>query len=297
MLIDHIEIATSGRLCRIARLRHEWCEFVDDPRAMVRKLQAQKIPADIFTFVNDVYDPPGPAEYYREISGASVLTISSYKEWWEALNFKVRNKVRKAEKSGVTVRAVELDDEFAKGIERIYAESPVRQGRKFVHYGKKAAAIKEEISSFLKDSCFIGAYYQGELIGFAKLFTRGDVVRTVHIIAKLSERDKPVMDLLIAKSVEICEQKKITHLQYGSWATGGLGAFRAKHGFQRVDVPRYFVPLNSKGALALKMKLHRPLREKLPEAWVDRILAWRRDWYAWKYERSAKAAKPDAGSA
>ena len=136
------------------------------------------------------------------------------------------------------------------------------------HYGKKAPAIKAELTSFMDRCYLVGAYFNGELIGFMKLFQGENILRTVHIIGKLSYRDKCVMDALIAKAVEVCNQKGVQHLQYGSWTDGGVGTFRIKHGFQKVDVPRYFVPLTAWGALMLKLNMHRRLRERLPQSWV-----------------------------
>lgn len=89
-------------------------------------------------------------------------------------------------------------------------------------------------------------------------------------------------DLLIAKSVEYCAQNGIQHLQYGSWSKGSLGAFKEKHGFQRIDVPRYFVPLNIRGRVMLKLGLHRPMKDRLPDSWIDWLISIRTRWYNFK---------------
>jgi hypothetical protein len=275
------EIAIRGRFCKIAKLRHEWCEFVPEPLETIRQLRKQKCGADVFTFAHDIYDTQPAYSFRKEFATAAILKVTTYEKWWnETLNFKVRNKVKKAQKIGVELRLEKLSDEFAKGVEVIYNESPIRQGKKFWHYGKTWQDIRADLSTFEDNCTFIGAYHQGELIGFAKLYHGKDLLRTVHIIARLSQRDKPVMDLLIAKSVELCEQRRISHLQYGSWSRGGLGDFKIKHGFEEVRTPRYFAPLNLKGALMLKFNLHQPLRQRLPETWVDRLVAFRRDWNA-----------------
>jgi hypothetical protein len=289
-VIDNKEIAISGRILRTAKLRHEMCDFLEDPPATIRKLRDGPRVADLFTFVPEIYSNHPVYPFHKEAIGLSVLTITGYKTWWERLDFRVRNKIRKAQKTGVELRMVQLTDDFAQGVERIYNESPVRQGKKFWHFGKNASAIKEELSSFLDRSFLVGAFYKGGLIGFMKLFHGENVLRTVHIIAKLKHRDKPVMDALIAKAVELCEQNRVGHLQYGSWAEGGVGAFRVKHGFERVDVPRYFAPLGSRGELMLKLNLHRPIREHVPEGWRVLLRGLRGRWTSFRYRSDKRVA-------
>ena len=116
-------------------------------------------------------------------------------------------------------------------------------------------------------------------------------MRTIHIIAKISHRDKCVMDALIAKAVELCDQKKVEHLHYGSWSDGGVGDFRAKHGFKRVEVPRYFVPLTMRGELMLKLNLHRPIRNRLPQSWVGPLLDLRTKWNSVWYRPAKQLAR------
>jgi hypothetical protein len=105
----------------------------------------------------------------------------------------------------------------------------------------------------------------------------------VHIIATLADRDKCVMDALIARAVEIAGSRGIHHLHYGDWAYRGLGAFRVKFGFERHDCSCYFVPLNAKGALAIKLGLHRPFRERVPRSVKDRVAGLRNRWNTWRH--------------
>jgi len=253
--------------------------------------------ADLFTFVQEIGMEGLAYAYRREMIGVAVLKIKDYETWWtDTLDFKVRNKVRKSTKTGVVLKLAELDDDFVRGVEEIYNESPVRQGRRFFHYGKGFAAIKEELSSFEDRAYLVGAYYRGELIGFMKLYEGCNVLRTVHIIAKLSHRDKAVMDALIAKGVELCSQKRIAYLHYGTWTDGGVGVFRMKHGFVRVDVPRYFVPLNLRGQVVLRLNLHRPIRDRLPERWKDSLINVRTKWNSLKHGSGIGLARTGGGS-
>jgi len=282
IVVNNMQLAVAGKLFRTLRLSHEWFQYLDDPKAMIKALQDKPM-ADLFTFVAEVHNGPVDYPFYKEIASASVMKVPPYEEWWKNLDFKVRNKVRKAQKSGVELKTEPLSDAFAAGVEKIYNECPIRQGRKFHHFGKSVARIKEDLSSFPESTCFVGAYHAGEMIGFMKLYQGNNIMRTVHIIAMLSHRDKPVQDALIAKAVEICNEKKIGFLHYGDWDTRSLGAFRMKHGFEQHDCPRYFVPLTARGKLMLKLKLHHPLRERLPVAWQDRLVEFRNKMNAKRY--------------
>ena len=276
------EISVKGRVFTTARLRYEWSEYLEDPVGMIQALRQGPTIADLFTFVTEVFDDHPDYSFPKEPECLSVLTIKDYESWWNGIGFKVRNKIRKPAKCGVELRMVQLDDDFVKGVDDIYNESPVRQNRKFVHYRQGLAITRKELHAFSDRAYLVGAYHGAELIGFMKLLRTKNVLRTVHIIAKLAHREIPVMDALIAKGVELCDQNKIKHLLYGSWTDGGLGDFRLKHGFVRVEVPRYFVPLNQRGRLMLRLSLHRPLRERLPKSWVEFFKGLRARWNSFR---------------
>lgn len=283
-VIANKEISVAGRMFRTAKLRHEWCDFFAEPLDAIREMRSGRSVADLLTFVEDICDERKKYPFQMEMAALAVLPVTTYRKWWDEMGFKARNKVRKGQKSGVDFRIVQLDDDFAKGVESIYNETPVKQGRKFYHYGKGAAEIKEELSSFLDRCVIVGAYYENELVGFMKCFVGKNVLRTIHIIAKVSHRDKCVMDALIAKGVEICDQKQLQNFQYGSWTDGGIGDFRTKHGFARVEVPRYFAPLTLRGKFMLKFKLYRPIRQRLPDGWVGPLVGLRAKWNSIRYK-------------
>lgn len=288
MLICNTEIAIVGRLFRIAKLRHEWFEYLQDPTGLIGALKKSGPPADLLTFVQEAHLPQPDFPYHYDLAGVSLLTIKNYDHWWEHLHFKARNKARKAGKSGVEIRATVLDDQFAHGVERLYNESPLRQGRKFTHYGKNFATIKDDLSSFPERSFFIGAYCKGELIGFMKLFLGNEILRIIHILAAIEHRDKCVMDALIAHAVKMCDEMNIPHLHYGDWTSRGLGVFREKYQFQRHDCRRYFVPLNARGRFMLHFRLYRPIRDQLPQSWVDRLMTLRDQCNALRYSTSGR---------
>src|SRR5206468_12705867 len=127
---------------------HEGFEFLEDPIAMARSLQKPRAIADIFIFLEEACDGSLKYDLSREMASLSVLTIETFEHWWKQLDFKVRNKIRKATKMGVELRPATLDDDFVRGVEKIYNESPIRQGRRFWHYGKGFTQIKIDLSSF-----------------------------------------------------------------------------------------------------------------------------------------------------
>lgn len=125
MFVNKTEISISGRVLKIARLRHEWFEYLDDPVSFVAEVKAARV-ADVLTFLQESHLDRPPLPFQSEPASASVLTFKSFDEWWKDLHFKARNKARKAQKSGVEFRPAKLDDEFVRGVEIIYNESPMR---------------------------------------------------------------------------------------------------------------------------------------------------------------------------
>lgn len=284
------EIVVRGRLLKTAALRHEWCDFLEYAPRDIERMIDQGLRADLFTFVDDIGTNPDGYDYHHEPFSVAALPVTTFEKWWDDIGFKPRNKIRKAQKSGVDVRVVDLSDEFAQGVEAIYNESPVRQGRKFYHYGKRSSAIKEELRSFIDRSILVGAYFNGELIGFMKLFPGANALRTIHIIAKLSHREKCAMDILISKAVELCAERKLSYVQYGSWTDGGVGAFRGKHGFERLDVRRYYIPITLKGQLLLQLQFHRSIRDRIPTDVLAPLVRLRNRWTALRYKHAVEAA-------
>jgi hypothetical protein len=278
--IANTDLVVSGRLLRVARLRHEYFEYLDDPLAFVAALQQTEPFADVVTFLQEAHYPRPAYSFHQEEARISVLSFKNYKDWWTNLHFKVRNKARQSEKKGVELRPAQLNAEFVRGVKGIYDESPIRQDRRFPHYGKTLERLTEDLSSFPECTSLTGAYYQDELVGFMKLFEGKEIMRTVHIIAKLAHRDKCVMDALVAKAVELSDQKGIRHLHYGDWAYRGLGVFRAKFGFEPHPCPRYYVARTARGKAMLRFGFHHRVKERLPQRLIDELVGLRSRWYA-----------------
>jgi hypothetical protein len=269
-LLDDLDLQVQGRLPRIARLRDEYYVEAPAPQRLIPALQ-QAGGADVLTFVQPIDDPQPHHPWPLSFDEMAALRVSSFEHWFERqLTTKPRNKLRKAWKSGVQVSVAPFDDALVAGIMDIYNESPLRQGKPNRHYGKDFDTVRREHATFLDRSEFLCARAGGELLGFAKLTHAPRCSTVMNIIAKVSARDRAPMNALIAQCVERTAARDIPLLNYGIWGRRGLNEFKTANGFECVRVPRYHVALTAAGALALRLGLHRGLKERLPEAWIVR---------------------------
>jgi hypothetical protein len=172
-----------------------------------------------------------------------------------------------------------FDDTFVRGMTSIFNETPIRQGRRFLHYGKDFETIKRQFSRFLFREEIFGAYLAEDLIGFIFLADAGRYAFLGQIISKIAYRDLAPNNALLAKAVERCAEKGFRYLVYALWLDDSLGDFKRSNGFQRFDVPRYFVPLTPIGKLALKVGLHRGWREAVPKQIGKPLKKLRKHWY------------------
>lgn len=281
---DGSRLSVSSGLCRTARLRSEWYDFVSDPELILREMREQKVRADLFTFLQRIPDRAPRYNYPCEFDKAAVLPIESYDVWWKSqINDKTRNMVRKASKKGVTLKIVALNDDLLRGIKAIYDESPLRQGRPFKHFAKDLGTLRRDHETYPERSEFIGAFHNDQLVGFVKLVFQDGWASMMQIISAIAHRDKAPTNALIAKAVERCEIKGVPLLQYGSWSRGGIGEFKMHHGFRCVEVPRYYVPLTARGRAFLRLGLHLDISERLPENLFLKLLRVRAKLYEFRF--------------
>jgi hypothetical protein len=283
-VVDNIELVTFGRFFRTLRLRNEGYEFIDQPERSLQQLRDQRVNADLFAFTQRLSEPSLKYPYYSESDSYAVLSVSTYDHWWKKqINDKTRNMVRKAEKKGLVIRVAEFNDELVAGIQGIHDEHPLRQGKPFKHYGKPFEIVKRDHATFLDRSTFIGAYLGHELVGMIKLVHQGAWASLMQIISKISHREKAPTNALMAKAIAVCAERGIPELQYGQWSRRGIGEFKLHHGFERKEIPRYFVPLNAKGRFMLRCKLHRSAVSMLPTRVESLIWDVRSKWYYFKF--------------
>lgn len=301
MVLDQ-QINLSGGRVRIGKLDADGYHFLDDPRPLIAALRQQPDRPDLFTFVEKLSVKERRFRYPMEWENFAVIPITTFDEYFKNQILTVaRNRARQASKKGVVLREVPLDQELVRGIWEIYNETPIRQGRPYPHYGKDLETVYREEATFPECSAFTGAFLGDELIGFIKIVWDESKTQAglMNILSKIGQRDKSPTNALICEAVKMCERRGISNLLYGNYAFGGrsednLTDFKQKTGFQRVEVPRYYVPLTAWGSVALRLGLHRRLVDRLPESVSNKLRAWRAEWYQWR-NRTPKAGASVTG--
>jgi hypothetical protein len=265
-------VLVKGSWLRIAVVKDEELvegEVIADPTAFLDELSQSPLRADILSFEQKLPDVAVKYSYHVQWENAAIVPITNYEDWLKnRVEYDVRKAVKKAARLGVVVKTVEFDDAFVQGIMGIYNDNPIRQGKAFWHYQKDFETVKRENATYLERSEFIGAYYQDELIGFIKMVYVDRIARTLQVISKTTHYDKRATNALLAKAIEICEQKGLTHLVYGNFVyndeNSSLSQFKQRNGFEKIMIPRYLIPLTLKGRLALKLGLQRGVKGVIP---------------------------------
>jgi hypothetical protein len=221
----------------------------------------------------------------------AVLPVSTFENWWNnQIRSYPRNRARQAGKRGVVMRRVAFGEELLRGICGVYNETPVRQGKRFPHYGMTMERAREYAGTFLDRSIYVGAFVGDVMIGFIKLTT--DESRTqaclVHILSMIQHKEKAPTNALIAEGVRTCAELGVPYLVYENFNYGrkvgdSLTHFKEVNGFQRVDLPRYYVPITEIGRIALRFGLHRRLIDRIPEPVAGTFRDLRKAWYDRRY--------------
>ncbi len=295
-LICGEDIRIDGRLVRIARLDAEKFLFVDNPEPLLQSLKKCGKRIDLFTFVPRLPHSSPQFPYLMVWDNVAAMQISSFDDWWTRhVDSKTRNVVRKAEKKGVVVREVAFSEALIEAIWEIYNESPVRQGKRFAHYGKDLETVRTEEATYLDYSTFLGAFVEEKMVGFTKLVW--DRTRTqagvMNFVAMKKHRDKAPANAMIAHAVRVCAARGISYLVYGNFAYGkkqpdSLTDFKKNNGFQRVDVPRYYVPLTRTGSIAFRLGLHKKFSEHLPARVLAKVRELRARWHSRKLQAATE---------
>jgi hypothetical protein len=301
--VDGNVIVVKGRWIKIASLQHaDWLEKeLEDPKRCISRLEEERrsgLHADIFTFGQMPPTTQPKHNYPVEFESIASLPTSDFKRWWESVPQETRKNVRRSQKRGVVVSVRQMNDDLIHGLVDLNNDSPVRQGKPYTHYGKNFERVKEDQSSFPDRSEFICAYFGEELVGYMKLVYRGNTASILHLLPKASHQDKRPANALIAKAVEVCEAKGISHLIFGKFNYGNKGdnplrEFKSRNGFEEVFVPRFYVPLTAWGQFCVKAKLHRGLVGILPKNVIALGLDVRAKWYSFKHSRSRCSSTPE----
>jgi hypothetical protein len=267
-------------LASVIRLEEEWYDDLRDPTRVIAALRREsRAPADILTFWQRLPDVEPRHPYHMEWDELAVLPIRSYEEWWNhRIKSRVRSLIRKTEKDGVVVRETSFDEAFVQGMTAIFNESPVRQGRRFWHYGKDVETVGRQFSRYVHRERMLAAYYRGEMIGAMMLAETGPFALTGQLISSLRHRDKATNNALIAKAVEVCARNGLGDLVYLFWGDDSLAEFKRRCGFECIKVPRYYVPITMRGRLAMRWGIHRGVRAGIPRSIRVSLKQMRKRW-------------------
>jgi hypothetical protein len=116
----------------------------------------------------------------------------------------------------------------------------------------------------------------------------------MQILSMIQHRDSAPTNALIAQAVRSCAERRIPYLVYGSFGYGNkqrdsLSDFKENNGFQRIDLPRYYVPLTALGGVAFRLGLHRRLVDRVPNSILSALRELRFSWYKRKYRSAPQA--------
>ena len=272
-------------------MERERYEDLPDPEAVLNGLRRCGHRVDLFTFMQRLPETKPKYHYPMEWDNLAVLPVSTFDHWLNhQIRFAPRGRLRQAEKKGVATREVPFSNGLVKGIWGIYNETPVRQGKRFPHYGKDVETVYKEEATHLDRSIFIGAFLREELIGFIKLIE--DETRTeatvINIVSLVRHKDKCPTNALIAHAVRSCAERHVPYLVYLKFAYGkrerdGLSDFKERNGFQRIDLPRYYIALTPIGWAAFRLGLHHRVFELLPGSVINKFRELRASWYKRKF--------------
>lgn len=285
-------VIITGRLFKTAAIHdEEWSEKeIDHPEFYIEALKRSRsegVKADVFTFTQKPSTSTPRYSYPLEWDSVAVVRLTSFQDWWRGLPQETRKNVRRSQKRGVVVKVKEFGDDLIKGIADVNNDSPVRQGRRYTHYGKSVDEVRRDHSAFVDRSDFICAYFDNQMIGFLKMVYRGDVASILQLTPKASHHDKRPANAMFAKAIELCETRKVSFLTYGMFHYGKkrnnpITEFKVRNGFGELLVPRYYVPLTWRGRLFVGLKLHRGALGILPGSIIEVAVAARAKWYRFR---------------
>lgn len=269
------------------RLADEWHDDVQDPHAVIAVLRSHaRNGGDILTFRQRPPDMQARHSFVQERESLALLEVTSFDDWMKhQIKGRTRNLVRRA-LNRLDIRIETFDDPFIAGMTRIFNETPVRQGRRFWHYGKDFDTVKEQFARNIHRETMVGAYFGDEMVAFMMFSDAGWCGLPGQILSSIHHRDKAPANALIAKAVELCAMKGLPYLVYFNWSEDGLGEFKRRCGFHRIEVPRYYVPLSRKGEIAMRFGLHLGFRRFCPLPIQDFLKSARAQLYATRYGRA-----------
>jgi hypothetical protein len=287
--INGKRIIVRGNWLKTAVVHDEtWLETeLENPELCIKELREKRphgLKADIFSFTQKLSGTAPKYSYPMEWDSVAAIRLPSFKDWWEKLPQEARKNVRRSQKRGVTIKVKDFDADLIAGISDVNNDSETRQGVRNTYFGKTIDQVRRDYSAFVDRSDFVCAYLGEEMIGFLKIVYRQETASIINLTPKPSHSDKRPANALVAKAVELCDQKGISFITYGLYNYGNkrdspLREFKIRTGFQEILVPRYYVPLTGLGAVCVKAGLHRGLLGILPNRVITMGVSLRGKWY------------------
>ncbi len=250
-----------GGLVSISLPSNQWIEDYDP---LTERFPTSR--ADLFTFSQRYPDITPRFPYSLDWDSLAVLKITGYEFWRDKqIGKKTRNLLRKSEKKNVTVKVLQFGENLVQAIEQIYNETPVRQNKPFRHFGEKFEDIKNRFSSgFNARGEFAAAFIESEIVGFIQLIYTDSYALLSQIISYVKYRDCAINNAPIAKAVQICAENSVPFLVHERFGKGGLVQFKVNNGFEEKKIPRYYIPLSTKGKMILSLGLQTKITPHLP---------------------------------
>lgn len=297
MIVCGKDIRVEGRLVRVAHIDGDKYNFPEDCKTLLHNLRNCGERIDLFTFLQKLPETQPKYDFPMEWDNLAVLPISTFENWWtNQINSFPRNRARQAEKKGAVLREVPYGEELVRGICRVYNEVPVRQGKRFPHYGMTIERAWDYAGTYLDRSVYIGAFVGDKMIGFIKMTL--DETRThaclIHILSMVEHKDKAPTNALIARAVRWCADHGVSYLvyerfNYGKKEGDSLSRFKEVNGFRRMDLPRYYIPLTVWGRIAYRLGLHHRFTDRLPESFIARLRELRDAWHQRRFQKVKEA--------
>lgn len=264
--VDQIEVKTKYRFLKIAHNPAEYLFDVCPNEEFLRNLSGKKI--DLFTFIerdwcHTLYDCPYKNWLKDNIA---LLTFDSYQDWIKKVTkITPNNPTNRAKKRGVTLNVAEPSETLARGISKIYNETPIRQNRKYPFYGMSYEDVYKSLKND-PNTIYITANLGEDIIGFIRLELGDNLAIINQGLSLEAHMDKGVTRALIAKAVEISAEENQNFLMYGRMGNHpSLDRFKRLNGFEKFVFRRFYVPTSWKGHLAIRLHLHRELKDTAPE--------------------------------
>jgi len=285
-------IIIKGRFIKIAEIFDEYWikkDSLPNPLTVIEKLQNSKHKPDIFTFTQRIPDTDHHFDFPFEWVNYAVIKLDTYDNWFQKkITSSTRRNIKASDKRGIIVKVSQFDEVYIQGIMAIYNETPIRQGRRFWHYGKSFEEVRAENSTYSDRSIFLAAYYQEEMIGYCKIVLDDKTAAIMQIISRMEFYDKRPNNALLAAAVEQCCLRGIQYLLYEKFVYGkktqsSLTEFKHKNGFTKMDVPRYYIPITLKGKFATTVGFHKSPKYLIPQFLMSIFINFRIKWYKHKF--------------